>query len=291
MMFPLEIINTPRSVYHNYIHPSIQMSNSTTFTRFLFLILTCFSFIGLGAQNTIPDAPNPPRLVNDYAGLLSTDQVAALETKLVAFNDTTSTQIAVVTVTSLGEYEPSDFAQRLGQKWGVGGAKFNNGFVVLIKPKSGEEKGEAFIATGYGVEGTVPDATAWDIVNNEMIPFFRQNDYYGGINAAVETIFKFTTGEFKASSYGKSKETSPGIVVAIILFIIAFLFFTRGNNNRNINRRSSSTVFWPFLFTGGGSGNWGNFSGGSGGFGGGGGGGFGGFGGGGFGGGGAGGSW
>jgi len=260
------------------------------FTRFLFLFIFSIHFTGILAQNSIPEAPNPPRLVNDFAGILASDQVSALETKLVAFNDSTSTQIAVVIIPDLGGYDPSDFAQRLGQKWGVGGAKFNNGFVILVKPKNGNEKGEAFIATGYGVEGSVPDATAWDIVNNEMIPYFRQNDYYGGINAAVETIFKFTSGEFKADSYGKGKESGPGIIVAIILFIIAFLFFTRGNNNRNINRRSSSSVLWPFLFTGGSGGNWGNFTGGSGGFGGGGGG-FGGFGGGGFGGGGAGGSW
>jgi len=242
------------------------------------------------AQENIPEPPSPPRLVNDYTGLLSAQEIEALETKLVAFNDSTSTQIAVVIVSSLGDYDPSDYAQRLGQKWGVGGAKFNNGFVILVKPKTGTEKGEAFIATGYGVEGTVPDATAWDIVNNEMIPRFRQNDYYGGINDAVEAIFRFTSGEYKVSNYGKGKDDGAGIIVAIILFIIAFLIFTRGRNNRNINRRSSNPVFWPFIFGAGSGGSWGSFTGGSGGFGGGGGG-FGGFGGGSFGGGGAGGSW
>ncbi|MBK7173876.1 MAG: TPM domain-containing protein [Bacteroidales bacterium] len=257
---------------------------------FIAFLIAILCQVNLSAQDAIPEVPNPPRLVNDFAGILSSDQVASLEQKLVAFNDTTSTQIAVVIMESLSGYDPSDFAQRLGAKWGVGGAKFNNGFVILVKPKTASEKGEAFIASGYGVEGNVPDATAWDIVNNEMIPYFRQNDYYGGINAAVETLFKFTSGEFKASSYGKSKGGS-GIIVAIILFILAFFFFTKGRNNRNINRGSTSSMLWPFLFGASSGGNWGNFSGGSGGFGGGGGGGFGGFGGGGFGGGGAGGSW
>lgn len=259
-------------------------------SRFSFLILFILglSISAVHAQDAIPDAPSPARLVNDFAGILSAEQTDALERKLVAFNDTTSTQITIVTIASLQGYDPSDFAQRLGEKWGVGGSKFNNGFVVLIKPKSTSEKGEAFIATGYGVESLVPDATAWDIVNNEMIPYFRQNDYYGGIDAAVETLFKFTSGEFKADKYGKSGK-GQGVLVALILFILAFVFFTRGKNNRNINRRSSSTMFWPFLFGSGGGGNWGSFSGGSGGFGGGGG--FGGFGGGSFGGGGAGGSW
>jgi len=257
-----------------------------------FLIIFLFIFAGIGylkAQDSIPGAPVPPRLVNDYTGILSQGETETLEQKLVAFNDTTSTQIAVVIVNSLAGYDPSDYAQRLGQKWGVGGSKFNNGFVILVKPKTSSGKGEAFIATGYGVEATVPDATAWDIVNNEMIPHFKQDDYYGGIDAAVNTIFKFTSGEYKASTYGKNKKGGAGIIGAIILFVLAFFFFTRGNNNRNISRRSSSSVIWPFLFGAGMGSNWGNSSGG-GGFGGGSGG-FGGFGGGGFGGGGAGGSW
>jgi uncharacterized protein len=258
---------------------------------FTFLLLFLIQAGVVIAQDEIPSPQSPPRLVNDFAGILSQEQVESMEHKLVAFNDTTSTQIAVVTVSSLGNYDVADFAQRLGQKWGVGGAKFNNGFVVLIKPKSGSEKGEAFIATGYGVEALIPDATAWDIVNNEMIPHFRQNDYYSGIDAGINTIFKFTSGEFKASTYAKKKNSGNGIIGVIVLFIILFIFFTRGRNNRNINRKSGTPLlFWPFLFGGGSGGNWGNFSGGSGGFGGGGGG-FGGFGGGGFGGGGAGGSW
>jgi uncharacterized protein len=262
-----------------------------TFPLLMFLILMFSMQVGTAySQDEIPEKPNPPRLVNDLAGLLDNDQVATLEQKLVAFNDTTSTQIVVVMVSTLSGYAPSDYAQRLGQKWGVGGSKFNNGFVMLIKPKTGSEKGEAYIASGYGVEALVPDATAWDIVNNEMIPHFRQNDYYSGIDAGINTLFKFTSGEFKASKYGKNKGKGGGIIVAIIFFIILFFIFTKGRNNRNINGKSSSTLLWPFLFGAGSGGNWGNFSGGSGGFGGGGGG-FGGFGGGSFGGGGAGGSW
>lgn len=255
------------------------------------VLIMGLQFGSLYAQDSIPAAPVPPRLVNDFAGILSNDERETLEQKLVAFNDSTSTQISVVIVNSLAGYDPSDYAQRLGQKWGVGGSKFNNGFVVLVKPKTSSEKGEAFIATGYGVEKEVPDATAWDIVNNEMIPRFRQNDYYGGIDAAVNTLFKFTSGEYKASTYGKNKNKGRSVGVILVLFILAFIFFTRGRNNRNINRGSSSSMLWPFLFGAGMGSSWGNSSGSGGGGFGGGGGGFGGFGGGGFGGGGAGGSW
>jgi len=120
-----------------------------------------------------------------------------------------------------------------------------------------------------------------------MIPFFKRNDYYGGINAATSVIMSLVKGEYKAANYGKSnKKGSPAIFVLIIIIVIVLLFSRNNNNHRTINRSGSGApLFFPWM--GGGS-----FGGGhSGGFGGSGGGGFGGFGGGSFGGGGAGGSW
>jgi uncharacterized protein len=264
----------------------IMKSGNHIRTLLLFAVLLLQSGIGF-AQGGIPAVPDPPRLVNDFANILSQDQLQSLESKLVAFNDSTSVQIAVIIVPSLDGYEKADYAQQLGAKWGVGGSKFNNGFVVLIKPKSASENGEAFIATGYGVEQFVPDATALDIYTNEMIPHFKQNDYYGGINAATDVIMALVKGEYKADSYGKSKKkgSAAGFIIVIIIIII-FLISRNNNNGRTINRSGSAgMLFFPWMMGGGGG------SSGGGGFGGGGGGGFGGFGGGGFGGGGAGGSW
>ena len=253
-------------------------------TLLLFAVLLLQS--GLTIAQGVPAKPDPPRLVNDYANILSPDQLQSLESKMVAFSDSTTVQITVVIVPSLDGYEMADYAQQLGQKWGVGGSKFNNGFVVLIKPKTGSEKGEAFIATGYGVEQFVPDATSYKIVNNEMIPRFRQNDYYGGIDAATNIIMSLVKGEYKADSYGKKKKGSPVGFILIIIIIIIYLISRNKNNGRTINRSGSAgMLLFPWMLGGGGG------SGGGGGFGGGGGGGFGGFGGGSFGGGGAGGSW
>lgn len=236
------------------------------------------------AQGTIPEKPTPPRLVNDFAQILSPDELQSLESKLVAFNDSTSVQIAVVIVPTLGGYEKADYAQQLGQKWGVGGSKFNNGFVILVKPKTASENGEAFIATGYGVEGSVPDATASDIVNNEMIPHFKQNDYYGGINAATDVLMSLVKGEFSADSYSKKKKGSSALFILIIIIVIIFLISRNNNNHRTINRSGGGgLLFFPWMMGGGGSSGGGGFGGGGGGFGG--------FGGGSFGGGGAGGSW
>jgi uncharacterized protein len=252
-------------------------------TQFLFTCLLLLASLGF-AQSNIPEKPVPPRLVNDFAQILSAEEAQNLESKLVAFSDSTSVQITVVIVPTLDGYEKADYAQQLGQKWGVGGKGNDNGFVVLVKPKSASERGEAFIATGYGVEKFVPDATAVDVVNNEMIPFFKQNDYYSGINAGTDALMLFVKGEYKASSYGKSKKkSSPAFIVLIIIIVIVLLISRNNNNHHTINRTGSGApLFFPWIGGGG-------FGGGGGGSGGGGG--FGGFGGGSFGGGGAGGSW
>ena len=123
------------------------------FKRILLFLALLLSFSWNAKSQDIPARPDPPRLVNDFAGVLNGDELQALERKLVAFNDSTSTQIVVVLVKSLNGYDKNDFAQRIGETWGVGQKGKNNGAVVVVKPKYPNEKGEACIQTGYGLEG------------------------------------------------------------------------------------------------------------------------------------------
>jgi len=251
--------------------------------------------VGVYSQE-IPPRPDPPRLVNDMAGILDPADAAQLEQELVAFNDSTSTQIVVLTITDLAGNDPAQFAFAVGQQWGVGQKDKNNGIVILIKPKIGNERGQAFIAPGYGLEAVIPDATAKLIVENEMIPKFKGGDYSGGIHAAVSIIKSLARGEYPASAYKKKSKKAPGwgVLVPFVVLLLLFLFFrSNGGNHHSVGK---NVPFWTWLFLASslgnsGRGNYGDFRSGSGGFGGGGGGGFGGFGGGGFGGGGAGGSW
>jgi uncharacterized protein len=259
----------------------------TTFLILNFLLLATTAVVNAG----VPPKPNPQRLVNDFAGMLSADEVAGLEQKLVAFNDSTSTQITIVTLTSLDGYDIDDLAQRIGKEWGVGQKAYDNGIVMLIKPRIGNEKGHAAISTGYGMEAIIPDAIARRIVDNEMIPFFKQNQNYAGIDAGVNTVMDLVSGKFKAADYGKKKGKPLGLIIPIVVIIIIASLFGRNNNNKHHNiGRNSGLPFWLLMGMLGSSGrssggDWGGFSGGGGG------GGFGGFGGGGFGGGGASGSW
>lgn len=254
--------------------------------------------ISLQAQSLLP-RPEPPRLVNDLAGILSAGEMQALENKLVAFNDSTSNQIAVVIVSDLQGYDRSEFAYRVARDWGVGQGDFNNGLLVLVKPKSASSNGQVFIATGYGLEGAIPDIACADIIDREIIPRFRENDYYGGIDAGTNVLMSLAAGEYSYDNYagGGSSGSIPGVIIFLMILFFIFIISAGSSNNKHLRRNGSSNLpLWLLLsMMGGGkshSGSWGGFSGGSGGGGfSGGGGGFGGFGGGGFGGGGAGGSW
>src|SRR5580700_9611155 len=183
------------------------------------LILTC---LFTAAQN-IPAPPNPPRLVNDFAHAMTSDQIQELESKLVAYDDSTSIQIAVVTVPTTGDYVIEDYALKILRDWKVGNKKTNNGMVIL----AAIQDHKVYIATGYGMEGSVPDITAKEIVENEIVPNFKTNDFYGGFNNAATDIIKAAAGEYKApAGYNRrGKSVSGGSILGILLIIFIVLIF------------------------------------------------------------------
>jgi uncharacterized protein len=266
----------------------------------LALILSLlFSFCAWAqVEKYIPDPPNPPRLVNDLADLLSPAEEQSLERKLVAYDDSTSNQIAIVTVKDLHDYAAVDYAVALGRKWGVGGKQFNNGVIILVSTGGESGNRDAFIAVGYGLEGAIPDMTANTILETELIPGLKSGNYYEGFNNAADALIKAAQGEYKAPPGYNQHSRSPvaggrsigKIIVAIIIifFILGMFGGGGGRGGGFMSRRGYRGWLGPTIFGG-----LGGFGGGGGGgwSGGGGGGGFGGFGGGGFGGGGAGGKW
>lgn len=248
------------------------------------LVLAIILIGGTGFAQKIPARPVPPRLVNDFANILSDKEEYALETKLVNYNDTTSTQICVVTVTSLDGTTSDDFAQKLGEKWGVG-TKDNNGVVILVKPKTADELGDVSIQVGYGMEPYITDAVNYVIRTKEMIPAFKEGDYYTGIDNAVDAIIGLASGAFTAEEYADEDGDALGILVIFLAIMVVIVLISSSSKGKG-GRRSSgfwNGFFLGSMFSGGGGSSWGS---GGGSWGGGHGGGFGGFGGGHFGGGG-----
>ena len=254
------------------------------------LILFLFLSLSLVAQN-IPSPMSPARLVNDFANIFSETERQTLERKLLTYNDTTSTQIYVVTVKDLDGYAASDYAFRLGEKWKIGQKGKDNGAVILIKPKTVNSRGRAHISVGYGLEARLNDAYAGRISREIMIPYFEQDDYFSGVNAAIDAMIIRLSGEYDPDMKDSGEGPSSFAIILFIFFFIIFitLITKKGGGDQNIggdgsSRGSRGPIFFPPIIggsRGGGFGSGGGFGGG----------GFGGGGGGRFGGGGAGGSW
>jgi uncharacterized protein len=257
--------------------------------RFITSVILSLSFLfGISYAQDIPEPMNPPRLVNDFAGLLSQSEYAKLERKLRNYHDTTSTQVYIITVNDLMGYDLADFAFRIGEKWGIGQKGKDNGLIILIKPRIGNQRGEAMIATGYGLEDVIPDAISKRIIDREIIPYFQEGNYYGGLDKATTTIIGLASGKFSGDEYlgqGGAFVALPLLIFLLLFFII--LFNVKKTRGRSIGHNIPFWIAMGMLSGGGGrSGGFGGFSSGSGSFGG-----FSGGGGGSFGGGGARGSW
>lgn len=260
--------------------------------RFTGLLIIFSALCGLLFAQDIPPAPRPAKLVNDFAGLLTPVQVRHLEEKLVAYDNTTSVQVVVVTMKTLGGAGADDFAIALGKEWGVGNKSTNNGVVMLVSMEPNNRK--VFIAPGYGLESSLSDYTCKTIVDAEIITQFKQDNYYRGIENGVDAIIEASKGQYVApegyADRGKGSGGGNGVFFLIILLILVFIIIggRGGGGGDAMTRRGHRHIdrVPPFIFfppIGGGGGSGGGWSGGGGGFGG--------FGGGGFGGGGAGGSW
>lgn len=269
------------------------------YQRFLFSALLTLCSIQFGfSQFNIPDKPKKTTeqtSVYQYTPLLSESQKSSLEQKLIKYSDTTSTQIVVVIISSTQGENINYLGAQWGQKWGIGQAKEDNGILILLA----KDDRKIAINTGYGMEHLLTDAMSKRIIERDIIPYFKQNDYYGGLNRGADAIFEVMTGEYKGTRQDNSTEEFPGgfIILLFIIFVIVMISISKNNKGGGGpgNNRDGGISIWDAIILSnlgrGGMGGGGRSSGG--GFGGGfGGGGFGGgFGGGGFGGGGASGGW
>jgi uncharacterized protein len=281
------MINT-RKYLQNHMKGQVSKVYASIKVSILFLaIFLCIGIVGQ-SQNVLAK-PNPPRLVTDVAGVLSADQLQALEQKLVAIDDSSSNQIAVVILPSLEGNPKEEYATKLFREWGIGNKKTNNGVLLLVAIQDRQIR----IEVGYGLEGAIPDITALNIIDNDIKPAFKQGAYYEGLDKATDDIAKAAVGEYKVkrAKKGKSDGGSLMLFVFIVIIIVSIVGRRGGGGGSNIGGNGFNDIATGMLLgslLGGGGrrgGGWGDSGGGFGG------GGFGGFGGGSSGGGGAGGGW
>ena len=235
--------------------------------------------------------PKPAGYFNDYAGVVSKEAALRFNEQLAQFERETSNQVVVAVFPKMeSDSSIEDYTQRVAQAWGVGQKDRRNGAVLFVFVQDRK----MFVQVGYGLEGALPDATAFEITARHIKPQFRNNDYEGGLATGIDLILKAIRGEYKGTGRTKAEgqqttsNRGPGCLLIGLICLALFLFAIRGGRRRRRGWGYSS-LGGPFIggWGGGGGGGWSGGGGSSGG------GGFGGFSGGGgsFGGGGAGSSW
>lgn len=259
--------------------------------RWVLALLALSLAFGVVAQQ-LPPKPEPQRLVNDLADILTPEEEAALEQKLVNADNQTSVQLTVVSIPSLDGYDVESYSIELARAWGIGQKETNNGLLLLIAPNDRKMR----IEVGYGLEGAIPDAEANRIIRKILRPAFKRQAYFDGIDEAADALFSLSSAEYQTPRKRKG-EGADGSVLGFALGFVLLLFFVLFAFRKN---PIVAALIAASMANAGRGGSWNDFNrgrrgggywGGGGGFGGGGGGGFGGFGGGGFGGGGSSGSW
>lgn len=277
---------------------SVLSSQLKSKTGFFSLVFT-FLFVSISfAQFDIPEKPSFQTSVYDYSNLLSASQKSNLEQKLIKYSDTTSTQIVIAIINSTNGENINYLGAQWGQKWGIGQEKEDNGILILLA----KNDRKIAINTGYGIEYLLTDALSKRIIERDIIPYFKKNDYPGGLNRGADAIFEVLNGEYQ----GTRQASNNGFPIQFII-ILAFIFIIilisisknkRGGGGNRGNRSGGVDILEAIILSNMGRGNYRSGSGGfgsssgggwssggsSGGFGGG-------FGGGGFGGGGASGGW
>jgi uncharacterized protein len=232
--------------------------------KYLFLLALSFNYLKLNAQiaDDIPERPKAQTLLTNLStsakDLLSSSETEALEKKLRAFSDSTSNQIAIVILDDTKGYDANDFGARLGEKWGIGKDDKDNGVVLLvINPNKVPEFGRRTLAiqVGYGLEDVIPDLATKQIRDNDIIPYFKNNNFYEGLDRGTNVLMDLAVGKYKFKKETKNRLGSNAIFIVILLLII-FIFIIR--NSGGGTTYTSRGIFWGGLGGwGGGGSSWG----------------------------------
>jgi uncharacterized protein len=230
------------------------------------LVAALFALLATNSRAAEVIPPKPDRYFNDYAGVVSKSAAQRFNEELAQFERETSDQVVVAIFPKMqSDSDIADYTQRVAQAWGVGQKERRNGVVLFVFVQDRK----MFIQVGYGLEGALPDITAFDITEYKMKPRFRNGDYEGGIAIGIDSIFKAIRGEYKGSGNTVAERNRRGggapSFLFFIIFFVALIVISR------IMRRLggygySSRRGGPIFFPGGGGGGWSSGGGGGGGF-------------------------
>ncbi len=229
-----------------------------------------FPLLIISVAYSQPKIPQLQNWANDFTNTLNQNQLSTLDYKLKTFQDSTSNQVVFLMIPTLNNYPLDYYSMDVAEKNKIGTKEHDNGILFTVVKNDREMR----IEVGYGLEGVLPDALASSIIRNVIKPYFRNEQYYEGVDAGLSAIISSIKGEYVAQRKTPGeKEKSPVATILIIIFFI-IIFFMRGGR-----RGLGGFLFYSGMgglggfgggSGGGGGGSFGGFSGGGGSFGGGG---------------------
>jgi uncharacterized protein len=213
--------------------------------RFIHIVLLFLLSLSCLAQ--FPKPKYPPRLYNNFSSikLLTDDEEQLIEDQLVTFEKETSNEIAVIIVDNLNGIEPWDYAAKIGEEWGIGKEKEDNGIVLLIKPIKNDEGGrKVCIGIGRGLESVIPDITANDIIENEFTPNFKNKNYYLGLKSTIDVLSSLAKKEYNYKTYAKKHDGGffEGLVALIVIIVIVIILIRRGGRGGGMTIGSAGFI-------------------------------------------------
>lgn len=185
----------------------------------LFILLPLFILVPSSFANHIPA---PSGFVNDFAGVLSSQQKAQLETQLSDYEKKTGNEISVTIVKNLNDSDIEDFTVKTFEEWKIGKKNKDNGILIL----AAIEDRQVRIEVGYGLEGFLTDGEAGDIIRQDIVPAFAKGDYNGGISSAINSVKAQLDGSASAPSPDNSSKKVDSIysLIVFIFFVFVYLF-------------------------------------------------------------------
>lgn len=224
---------------------SFQSNNKKKSKLILLILIGLLSFSFSYAQFDIPKKPiktEEQTSVYDYINLLTPIQKSDLEQKLITYSDTTSTQIVIAIIASTKGENINYLGAKWLTNWGIGQAKEDNGILIILA----KDDRKIAINTGYGVEHLLTDAMSKRIIENDIIPYFKQDDYYGGLQKGADAIFEVLNGEYQGTRKASNKKVFPSEVIIVLVFIFIFILLSISKNKRgggnSGNRGNNSPV-------------------------------------------------
>jgi uncharacterized protein len=211
------------------------------------------------------DVPPLRGRVNDYAGVMSQDQVRSLESQLARFEQETGHQVAVLTIPTLDGEDIEGFSIRVAENWKIGKKGFDNGVILVVAVKDRRLR----LEVGYGLEGVLPDAIAKRITSDYIVPRFRSQDYAGGIIAGIDAVLKVIKKEPLPESTRKKggnqgSDLNFFTMLAVSFAVLGLMAFASITNRRRNNIWATRGRHYPPVYWGGGGFGGGGFSGGGG---------------------------